>query len=41
MWQGVVLTGPGAHTYQMCGSTEGGGSVSWGFRTLTIEAKTK
>jgi hypothetical protein len=41
MWQGLVLTGPGTHTYQMCGAQEGGGSVSWGFRTLTAEAKTK
>jgi hypothetical protein len=41
MWQGVFLTGPGNHTYQMCGATEGGGSVSWGFRTLTVETKTK
>jgi hypothetical protein len=40
-WQGLVFTGPGAHTYQMCGAAEGGGTVSWGFRTLTVEAKTK
>ena len=40
-WQGLILTGPGTHTYQMCGAVEGGGSASWGFRTLTVEAKTK
>lgn len=41
MWQGLVVTGPGSHTYQMCGAVEGGGTASWGFRTLTVEAKTK
>ncbi len=40
-WIGVVTTGPGAHTYQMCGAVEGGGSASWGFRALTGESRTK
>jgi hypothetical protein len=40
-WQGVVATGPGVHTYRMCGSAFGGGTVSWGFRTLTVEARTQ
>ncbi len=40
-WIGVVTTGPGTHTYQMCGTVEGGGSASWGFRVLTGEARTR
>jgi hypothetical protein len=38
-WQGVVFTGPGNHTYQMCGAVEGGGSQTWGFRDLTGESR--
>jgi hypothetical protein len=40
-WQGVVQTGPGTHTYQMCGAAVNGGSVSWGFRDLTVESRTR
>jgi hypothetical protein len=40
-WQGVVATGPGFHSYRMCGSVSGGGTASWGFRTLTVEARTQ
>lgn len=42
-WQGVVRTGPGFHTYQMCGAVfpAGAGTASWGFRTLTVETRTR